>query len=247
MVTLDVNVAGDLAQRREHLQSIRMHFNEARSKREVRIHLLKPIETLIQYLQRTLDNGAIAERIDIARMNDAHAGTRLRTGTIARYTFTILCSFIDRARSYACTIILQQMFGAITNACRSVSVFTIWIRLPQIIGWIVFLHWWTFLFAYTVIVEIATGETVFLGGSGATASAEQMTTFTWFRSKATALSALRRTVGLAEFLAIVRSFAPTTGLTVFVTRWTFPFRRCKIECVLKFLFGICEMNEREKG
>lgn len=55
-----------------------------------------------------------------------------------------------------------------------------------------------------------------------------MTAFPWPGSKASSLWALRRTVDLAELLAVVGSFTPASFLTTRMARWAVTFRRRKV-------------------
>lgn len=172
-------------------------------------------------------------------MYRSHARTRFRAWPNALHALSINCCLVHRTRSYTSTAILQQMLRTIPYTCRSVCVLAIWIRFPQIIGRIVLLHWRAFLFANAIVVEIPTGQAIFLRGSRTAAGAKQMTTIARFRSKTTALRALRRTVCLAEFLAIVRTFAPAASLAAGMTERTIALRRCKVVRILETVLGSC--------
>lgn len=210
MIALDVNVTGNLAQCGEYLQPIGVHLDEAWAKREVGVHLLEAVKRLVEDLQRALDYRAVLERIQIARMHNSHARTRLRTWPVARLAFAILCCFIRWTRANTGTRILKQMLGTIPDTCRSIRVLSVRIRFPQIVGRIVLLHWRTLLFAHAVIVEIPACQAVLLCGSCASAGAKQVAAIARLRAEATALGALRRAIGFAELLAIVGAFAPAT-------------------------------------
>lgn len=177
-------------------------------------------------------------------MNDPNAGARFRTRAIARDTFTVFGCLIDGTRSHTRPIVFEQMFGTTAHARSTVRIFAIGIRLPQIIGRIVFLHGRAFLFANTVVVEIAAGQAVLLRGSSAATGAEQVTAFTWFRSETAALRTLRRTINFTEFLTIVRPLTPAAGLAGRMARWTFSFGRCEIVRVSERFLGVCKAKYR---
>lgn len=173
-------------------------------------------------------------------MDDPNAGARFRTWAIARDAFTIFGCLIKGTCSHTRPIVFEQMFGTVAHARSTIRIFAIGIRLPQIIGRIVFLHGRAFLFADTVIVEIATGQTVLLCGAIAATGAEQVTAFTWFRSETATLRTLWRTIDFTKFLTIVLPFAPTASLAARMARWTVSFGRCKIVGVSERLLGICK-------
>ena len=90
---LDVDEARDLLECGEHLQLARAHRLVARSKREIVIDLLEAGERVIQDGDVAFDDGAVAEALDVARVDDVHSLTRLGTGSVARHAlaFEGLC------------------------------------------------------------------------------------------------------------------------------------------------------------
>lgn len=172
MISLDIYVASHFAQRRKYFQSVWMHFDEARSKREVCIHLLIAIKRLIQNLQRSFDNGAVAEGVNVTRMNYTYTRTCFWAWTIAGHTLAIFSCFVAWTCSHTSAVVFQQMFWTVSYASCSISVFAIGIWFPQVICRIVLLHRWAFLLADTVVVEITTCQTVLLCWSRTTTSTE---------------------------------------------------------------------------
>ena len=64
VVSLDVDVAGDLLQRGEHLQSVRVHSGVARPECEVGPDLLEPVESGVEDGEAALEDGAVPEVLD---------------------------------------------------------------------------------------------------------------------------------------------------------------------------------------
>lgn len=156
VVPLNVEVSGDLLQCREDFKSVGVDFDEAWPKGKVRVDLLVPGEGLIEDLQRALDDSTVLVVVDVARVHDAVTRTGLRTGPVALHALAVLRHFVRRARPHTGSIVLEQVLGAMLHARCTVSEFSVWIRLPQVVGWVVDLHGWAFLLAFAVVVEVFT-------------------------------------------------------------------------------------------
>ena len=156
MRRLDVDEAGDLLQRGEDLQLVRMHFRVARSEREIRIDLLESGERVIQDGDRSLDDGAVAEALDVAGVDDVDALARLWARAVADDALAVDGLLLRRADADAGAVVLQQMLGASFDASGAVSVFALRVRFPRVRDRVVALHGRTFLFAHAIVEKITT-------------------------------------------------------------------------------------------
>ena len=77
-------------------------------------------------------------------------------GSVAGDTLPIHGLLLGRANPDASPVILQQMFGTISDTGGAISIFPVRIFLPLILDWIISLHGRTFLFANAIIVKIPT-------------------------------------------------------------------------------------------
>lgn len=137
MIALDIEKLGDLLQRAEHLQLVRVHFLVAFAETEIPVHVLEALEALIQYRDRTLDDSAVLETVDIARVHFLHAFAGFRTRAIAGHTFPVQRLLLWRARSYASTVVFQKVLGTPSHAGCTIRVLPVGISLPRVRRWIV--------------------------------------------------------------------------------------------------------------
>ena len=220
---LNVEEAGDFFDRRKILQSRWVHLGMAIAELEILLKLLKSTERLIKDRKRTFDHGAVLQEVNVACVNRRGVKvTNLGTGAVARDALAVNVFLLRRTGSHTSAVVFQQVFGAVLYAGGAIREFAVGIFLPLVVFRIVALHRRTFLFAYSVVVKVLACDAVGLFGPRTAASAKQMTTFARFRSKTTSAVTLRRAVDLGELLAVVFSFAPTSGLAVLVTRRTTP-------------------------
>ena len=89
MRRLDVEKSGDLLQRREDLETVGVHARIARPEREVGVDLLESGQRVVQDRERALDDGAVAETLDVAGVDDIDALTRLGTRPVAHDALAI--------------------------------------------------------------------------------------------------------------------------------------------------------------
>lgn len=108
MRSLYIDEPGDFLQCAEHLQSVRMHLRVARSEREVRVDVLVPGETVIQYRYGTIDNGAPSEAVYVACVH-ATGGLDpfacLGTGPLTVDTFAVQRSFVRGATPHTGSVV----------------------------------------------------------------------------------------------------------------------------------------------
>jgi len=160
MMGLDVDEAGDLLESAEHIQLVRIHGRIAWTKGEVGIDLLEAIEGGVEDGETALEHGAVPEVLDVAGVDSVRELTDLGTRTITRNTFAFLGPKLLRAGSDTGSVILEQMLWTLADTGGSIGIFSVGVSLPFILGWIVDVHWRTFLFANTVIVEILAGQAI---------------------------------------------------------------------------------------
>ena len=90
MVRLDVDVSSDLIQCAEHLQLVRIHLWISWTEGEVLIDLLEAIEGGVKDREAALENSAVAEVFNVARVDRVGKLTNLRTRSVAGNTFAVM-------------------------------------------------------------------------------------------------------------------------------------------------------------
>lgn len=160
MRSLNVNITRNLFQSAENFQSIRMHLRMSNAERPIFMDWLKSCETGIEDGYGSIDDRTSLKTIDISGVN-ASVGfdpfTTFRASSVAVNAFPVLSSLIRRATPNASPVIFEEMFGAVFDACSTVSVFPFRVKFPGISGRIVSLHRWAFLSAFAIVVEIPAG------------------------------------------------------------------------------------------
>ncbi len=101
MVTLDIQITGNLFQSAENFQFVGLHGRYFRTDAVIFVDLLKSLEGLIQDRDGTLDYGTVFKRGDVQIVHHRNAFARLRAGTIAGNTFSIQSLYSDYSKSRA--------------------------------------------------------------------------------------------------------------------------------------------------
>ena len=89
MRRLDVNEAGDFTKSCKHFQSIGMHPRVARTECEIGVNLLKSSERMVQNRDRSFNDGAVTETVNVSHVNNVHSFTRFGARTIANDALAI--------------------------------------------------------------------------------------------------------------------------------------------------------------
>lgn len=155
MEGLDVEVAGDFLQGAENLESVGMHARVAFAEREVVVDVLVAGERVVQDGERALDDGAVLEVVDVARVHGNITLARLGTRTVARHALAIDRLLVGRTRAHAGAVVLEQVLRTVLDAGGAVRVLAGRVRHPRVGYRIVALHCRTLLFARAFIVEIS--------------------------------------------------------------------------------------------
>ena len=108
-------------------------------------------------IKLTFNDCAVLQFFDVSSMYDFRKMASFRTWSITWDTFPFNSLFVWGTNPNTGPIILQEMFWTIPNTGGAISVFSIWVFLPFVFDRIVSLHWGTFLFTYSIVIEIATG------------------------------------------------------------------------------------------
>ena len=90
MMSLDVDVPGDLLQCAEDLQLVRIHLRVSGTEGKVLINLLKPVEGGVENSETALENCAVAEVFNVASVNRVGKLTNLWTRSVTWNTFSIM-------------------------------------------------------------------------------------------------------------------------------------------------------------
>ena len=88
MVSLDVDVASDFFDGGEQVKPGGIHGRIARTKGEVLVDLLKPIECAVKDSQASLNDSTILEALNVARVYDVTEMAGLWTSTVTGNTFS---------------------------------------------------------------------------------------------------------------------------------------------------------------
>lgn len=153
---LHVDEPRDFLQGGEDLEPVGMEPRVARAEREIRIDLLEAAERMVQDRDGPFDDGAIAEALDVARVNDVDALARLGARPVADDALAVDGLLLGRANADAGAVVLQQMLGTRFDAGGAIGVLAFRVRLPRVRDRIVALHGRTFLIANAIVEEIAT-------------------------------------------------------------------------------------------
>lgn len=137
MIPLDIQETGDFFQRAEHLQFVRMHFLVSLAETEILEDVLEALEALIQDRDRALDDRAVLETVDIARMHFLHAFASFRARPVAWHAFPVQCFLLWRTRSHTSSVVFQKVFRTPSHAGCTVRVLPVRISLPRVCCWIV--------------------------------------------------------------------------------------------------------------
>lgn len=89
MWALDADVARDLFECTEDLESVRVHLLVALAEAVVGIDLLVALEGLVQDQDEAFDDGAVFERVDVAGVNDLLALAHLGTRPVAEHALSV--------------------------------------------------------------------------------------------------------------------------------------------------------------
>jgi hypothetical protein len=89
ILSLDVEIAGDLFDRGQHFQLDWIHGSVSRPEGEVFVEVLESGEAGVEDGDGPLDDGAVLEGVDVSGMKGVGKVANLRTGTVARNALAI--------------------------------------------------------------------------------------------------------------------------------------------------------------
>ena len=89
MVGLDVDEPGDLLDGGKDLEAGRVHGGVARPKGEVLVDLLEAVEGGVEDGEAALDDGAVLEGVNVARVDNVREGAGLGTGAVTGNTLPV--------------------------------------------------------------------------------------------------------------------------------------------------------------
>ena len=109
-----------------------MHLLVTFAETEVRVHVLESLEALVEDRDRSFDDGAVLETVDVPRMHFLHALAGFRARSVAGHAFSVQCLLLRWTRSHASPVVFQKMFRTSSHAGCTVRVLPVRIRLPRI-------------------------------------------------------------------------------------------------------------------
>lgn len=138
VVTLDVEEPGDLLQGAKNLKSVRVHLVVCVIRGEVVDEDVSvALEGCVEDGYGAFNNGAVFKTVDVAGMYNVDSLAGFRTGSVARYTFSVHSLLFRRTSSNTRAVVLQQMFRTVSHACCTVSVFSVRVCFPGVRRWVV--------------------------------------------------------------------------------------------------------------
>lgn len=154
MRSLDINKPSNLLEGGEYFQPVRMESRVARAEGEIGVNLLESGEGMIQDRDGSLDDGAIAEALDVSGVDDIDALAGLWARAVADDAFAVDGLLLGRADADAGPVVLEQMLRTRFDAGGAVGVFALGVDFPRVRDGVVALHGRAFLLAHAVVEEI---------------------------------------------------------------------------------------------